>query len=148
MLRPSYETLQTASSQWCSSVLGVADSKQSSTRHRGPPHHMLLAVAVSLLAGRALADTYLGGVNMDAACAHDYGFGTIAKNDKGGAVDWYCATRRGGYKGQINVDKACYTPYHGGLNAVGEHIYTNPGNGGRIAWCACWKPEWSYTRAR
>ncbi|KAK2033162.1 hypothetical protein LX32DRAFT_725373 [Colletotrichum zoysiae] len=80
--------------------------------------HTIIGVVASLamLAAPVSARTWAGGVDMNAACASQWGVAFHAQNDKGNneansAYDWYCTN--GNDRRNIDVDAFCAGRYGG-----------------------------------
>ncbi|KAK2036902.1 hypothetical protein LZ31DRAFT_560848 [Colletotrichum somersetense] len=84
--------------------------------------HTIIGVFASLaiLAAPVSARTWAGGVDMNAACASQWGVSFHAKNDKGNneansAYDWYCTD--GNDQRNIDVGAFCSGRYGSGAYA-------------------------------
>jgi len=80
-----------------------------------------------LLAAPAFARSWAGPVDMNEACAHQYGAGwTSSLADDGDAFDWSCVNATGG-SNSVNVDAHCAQKY-------GNNAYADPQGGDAYDW--------------
>src|ERR1039457_6046107 len=115
----------------------IMTSPTSAPATRKPPRRArrrLIAVGVTLAAGVGLAGLAApaafagvdGGVDMNGACANQYGPGAHTYPPDGGNVyDWSCNSSTGVKLGGINVQEQCVAQYGAGAEAQSSD-YTDP----------------------
>jgi hypothetical protein len=94
----------------------------------------VLAVVTCAAAHLALpvaARTWAGSVDMEQACAEQYGGGWTAQLNGSSGNDWTCVDSSGNSK-SINVDAYCSETY-------GNAAYADPQGGGAYDWGCYWR---------